>query len=210
MELAPYRGEHPSAPAPPPLAVVSPQFCAPRTVPLTVTKKAMSFSGGDFTVTDAGGAVVLRVEGVSFSVRSRRVLHDAAGRPILTMERKVFSMRDAWKVFRGDSTNSRDLLFTVKRTSIFQLKTSMGVFLAGNTAEQVCDFKIKGSYFERTCAFYLGNSSRTMIAQMKRKFTVSNVLLGKDTFNVTVFPNVDYVFIAALVVILDEVHRESQ
>ncbi|CAN6203454.1 unnamed protein product [Urochloa humidicola] len=205
---APYR-DHPSAPAlvPPPLAVVSPQFCAARTVPLTVTKKAVSFSGGDFTVTDAGGAAVLRVEGVSFSFRRRRVLHDAAGRPILTMERKVFSMHDAWKVFTGDSTSSRDLLFTVKRTSVFQLKTSMGVFLAGNTAEQVCDFKIKGNYFERTCAFYRGNSN-SMIAQMKRKFTVSNVLLGKDTFSVTVFPNVDYVFITALVVILDEVHRK--
>ncbi|CAN6171459.1 unnamed protein product [Urochloa humidicola] len=192
---------------PAPVAVVSPHFCTPLTVPLTVTKKAMSFSGGDFTVTDSGGAAVLRVEGVYFSVRSRRVLHDAAGRPVLTMERKVFSMHDAWKVFRGDSTNSRDLLFTVKRTSMFQLKTSMGVFLAGNTAEQVCDFKIKGSYFERTCAFYRGNSD-IMIAQMKRKFTVSNVLLGKDTFCVTVFPNVDYVFIVALVVILDEVHRD--
>lgn len=72
-----------------PVAVVSPQFCAPRTVALTVTKKAMSFSGGDFTVTDDNGAVVLRFEGVYFSVRSRRVLHDAAGRPVLTMERKV-------------------------------------------------------------------------------------------------------------------------
>lgn len=43
---------------------------------------------------------------------------------------------------------------------------------------------------------------------MKRKFTVSNVLLGKDTFLVTVFPHVDYVFIAALVVILDEIDRD--
>jgi hypothetical protein len=44
---------------------------------------------------------------------------------------------------------------------------------------------------------------------MSRKFTISNVLLDKDTFVVTVFPHVDYVFIAALVVILDEVHREK-
>jgi hypothetical protein len=40
-----------------PVAVVSPQFCAPRTMPLTVTKMAMSFSGGDFTVTGADCAV---------------------------------------------------------------------------------------------------------------------------------------------------------
>lgn len=74
-------------------------------------------------------------------------------------------MHDKWKVFRGDSTSSRDLLFTVKKTSIFQLKTSLGVFLARNTSEQVCDFKIKGSYFERSCAFYLGNSN-AMVAQV--------------------------------------------
>lgn len=45
---------------------------------------------------------------------------------------------------------------------------------------------------------------------MSRKLTVSNVLLGRDTFSVTVFPHVDYVFIASLVVILDEVHRDKR
>ncbi|CAD6226210.1 unnamed protein product [Miscanthus lutarioriparius] len=76
-----------------------------------------------------------------------------------------------------------------------------------NSAQQVCDFKIKGSYFERSCGFYLGNSD-TMIAQINCNYTATNILLGKDTFVVTVFPHVDYVFIAALVVILDEIHRE--
>jgi uncharacterized protein YxjI len=117
-------------------------------------------------------------------------------------------MHNRWEVFRGDSANASDLLFTVKKSSMIQFKTEMDVFLAGNTAQQVCDFKIKGNYFDRSCAFYLGNST-TMVAQMNRKFTISNVLLDRDTFIVTVFPHVDYVFIATLVVILDEVHREK-
>lgn len=150
---------------------------------------------------------MLQVKGAVFSIRHRRVLLDAAGQPILTMLEKVFSMHNRWEVFRGDSSNESDLLFTAKKSSIFQLKTEMDIFLASNTAQQVCDFKIKGSYFERSCAFYLGNSS-SMIAQMNRQFTVTNVLLGRDTFGVTVFPHVDYVFVAALVVILDEIHRE--
>uniref|UniRef100_A0A8R7RFE5 Protein LURP-one-related 15 n=2 Tax=Triticum urartu TaxID=4572 RepID=A0A8R7RFE5_TRIUA len=129
--------------------------------------------------------------------------------PLLTMQEKVFSMHHRWEVFRGDSTSSGDLLFSVKTTSLIQLKTEMDVFLAGNTAQQVCDFKIKGSYFDRSCVFYLGDSNN-MVAQMSRKLTVSNVLLGRDTFSVTVFPHVDYVFIASLVVILDEVHRDKR
>lgn len=75
-------------------------------------------------------------------------------------------MHNRWEVFRGDNTNASDLLSTVKRSTLMQLKTEMDVFLAGNTAQQVCDFKMKGSYFDRSCAFYVGNSD-TMIAQVK-------------------------------------------
>lgn len=208
MAAPPYGGAPSAPPAPPaPVAVVNQQFCAPYVVPLTVTKKAISLSDGDFTVTDANGGVVLRVKGAVFSMRSRRVLVDAAGQPILTMIEKVFSMHSRWEVYRGESTNASDLLFTVKKASIFQLKTAIDVFLAGNTSEHVCDFKIRGSYFERSCTVYLGNSD-TVIAQTERKYTVTNILLDKDTFNITVSPHVDYVFIAALVVILDEIHEE--
>ncbi|RCV10151.1 hypothetical protein SETIT_2G089500v2 [Setaria italica] len=197
-------------PVPAPVVVVSPQFCAKEVVPLTVTKKAKSLTGGDFAVTDPSGAVVLQFKGSVWSVRNRRVLVDAAGQPILSMHEKVLSMHNRWEVFRGDSSNASDLLFTVKRSTLLQLRTELEVFLAGNnTAQQACDFKLKGSYFDRDCAFYLGDSN-TMIAQISRKYTASNVLLGKDTFNVTVFPDVDHVFVAVLVVVLDEVHSRDR
>jgi len=77
-------------------------------------------------------------------------------------------MHNTWEVFRGESSSASDLLFTVKRSTLLQLRTEMDVFLAaGNTAKQkqACDFKMKGSYFDRNCAFYLGDSD-TMIAQV--------------------------------------------
>ena len=46
-----------------------------------------------------------------------------------------------------------------------------------------------------------------MLLQISRKYTASNVLLGKDTFNV---PGVDHVSVAALVVVLDEVHSRDR
>lgn len=44
---------------------------------------------------------------------------------------------------------------------------------------------------------------------MHKKHTLNSIVLGKDTFAVTVFPNVDYAFIVALVVILYEINRPS-
>lgn len=47
-----------------------------------------------------------------------------------------------------------------------------------------------------------------MILQMHRKHSAQSILLGKDTFGVTVYPNVDYAFIVALVVILEEINED--
>ena len=86
----PLLPQAPPTPVPSPVVVVSLLFCAPDVVPLTVTKKVASLSGGgDFTVTDPNGAVVLQFKGSVWSVRNRRVLLDAARQPILTMHEKV-------------------------------------------------------------------------------------------------------------------------
>lgn len=46
--------------------------------------------------------------------------------------------------------------------------------------------------------------------QMHRKHSVQSIVLGKDTFGVTVYPNVDYAFIVALVVILEEINEDRK
>jgi hypothetical protein len=84
-------------------------------------------------------------------------------------------MHNRCEVFRGDNTDASDLLFTVKKASIFQ-KIEVDVFLGGNSAQQVCHFKIKGSYFERSFGFYLGNSD-TMVAQVSAKSRLEDFLI---------------------------------
>ncbi|KAL3633361.1 hypothetical protein CASFOL_000585 [Castilleja foliolosa] len=43
---------------------------------------------------------------------------------------------------------------------------------------------------------------------MHKKHNAQSVLLGRDTFGVTVYPNVDYAFITALIVILEEINLD--
>ncbi|CAL5444228.1 unnamed protein product [Camellia sinensis] len=114
-----------------------------------------------------------------------------------------------WQLFRGQSSDPKDLLFSVKKSSLIQFKTELDVFLAANTKEEVCDFKVKGSWLERSCAIHLGNTP-TIIAQMHRKHSVQSVVLGKATFVVTVYPNVDDAFIVALVVVLEEINEDRE
>ena len=46
--------------------------------------------------------------------------------------------------------------------------------------------------------------------QMRKKHTFQSIALGKDRYDVTVYPNVDYAFIVALVVILHELNEEKK
>ncbi|KHN29540.1 Protein LURP-one-related 15 [Glycine soja] len=116
---------------------------------------------------------------------------------------------DRWQAFRGESTDAKDLIFTLKRSSLIQFKTKLHVFLANNTKEDVCDFKVKGSWLERSCVVYAGESNN-IVAQMHKKHTVQSILIGKDHFMVTVYPNIDYAFIVALIVILDEINDDEK
>ncbi|KAK2361273.1 protein LURP-one-related [Trifolium repens] len=199
-----------SAPMPAlPTTIIGPQYCAPYPLDLAVVKKVMSVSDGNFAVTDVNGNIVFKVKGSLLTLRDRRVLVDASGNPIATLRRKIATLHDRWEAFRGESTDSKDLIFTLKRSSLMQMKTKLDVFLASNKKEDVCDFKVKGSWLERSCIVYAGESNN-IVAQMHKKHTVKSLLMGKDHFIVTVYPNVDYAFIVALIVILDEINDDEK
>lgn len=158
----------------PALAVVDARFVAGDAAALSVAK-TLSLSGSDFTVTDAAtGAVVLRVDGVLFSLRRRCLLADADRRPVLTVQESAMVMNRRWKVFRGESTSRRDLLFTVVKPSAIQLwgSTKVSVFLASNDAEQASDFRVTGSYHDGACAVSLGDSD-TVIAKASKATPLS-------------------------------------
>ncbi|KAK9289406.1 hypothetical protein L1049_007561 [Liquidambar formosana] len=94
------------------------------------------------------------------------------------------------EIFRGDISKAKDLLFTAKITSRSKEK-ELDVFLASNTAEEVCDFKVKASSRGGSCVIYAGGSS------------IHNCCRGYGKYMVTVHPNMDYAFIAALILMID-------
>ncbi|KAL3531622.1 hypothetical protein ACH5RR_005143 [Cinchona calisaya] len=186
--------------------IVGPQYCVPYPVDLAIVKKVFTLTDGNFVVADANDNLMFKVERKLLSLHDKRVILDAAGNPILTLRHKVLTAHSRWQVFRGESSGPQDLVFTARTSSIIQFRRKLNIYLPYNTSEDFCDFKVKGSWFERSCVVYAGESSSPIIAQMHKKLTAQSLLLGKDKFMVTVYPNVDYAFIVALIVILDAIN----
>ncbi|XP_030538580.1 protein LURP-one-related 10-like [Rhodamnia argentea] len=192
-----------------PVAVVSQRFCTPYVVDLVVARKLVAVAEGGFSVTDVNGNAVFRVKGSSSSIHEHLVLNDAASNAVVSLQQKILTAHRRWQAYRGDSSGSDDLIFTAKKSSILQMHgTEIDVFLAANTKEGTCDFKVKGSWLERSCTIYAGNNT-TVIAQMHKDHKAQSVVPGKDTFGITVYPNVDYALIVALVAILEETNEDT-
>ncbi|KAH7428171.1 hypothetical protein KP509_10G078800 [Ceratopteris richardii] len=187
-------------------AIVGVEFCTPEPVKLTVSKKVMCLSGRSFEVTDGEGYMRFKMEGSAFSPRDKRVLLDVDCNPIVSARKKIGSMHDRWKVYRGDRYKKEAELFSVKRASLFQLKTHLKILLSGNCKEDCPDFVIKGDFFGHEAKIYRGDE---VIAEIKRKFTVGNVLLDKRTFSTFICAGVDQAFIVTLVVIMDAIHERE-
>ncbi|KAG6470438.1 protein LURP-one-related 15-like [Zingiber officinale] len=182
----------------PAVVVVGRQFTVPYAVNLTLTDTSRLFSTNDlYKVKDTNGDLVLKVNG--FFLRTRCLLLDAAGTPLLTMKPKALSRHETWNVFRGDSTSPNDLLFKVQTSKIFQRKNNFDVVLATNTREGApCDFKIISR--SKTCTICIGETDE-IIAQMDRKTVVS----ASEKLEITVNPNQDFAFIVSLIVILEQI-----
>ncbi|KAH7514714.1 hypothetical protein FEM48_Zijuj11G0119900 [Ziziphus jujuba var. spinosa] len=141
------------------VSIINPQYCASSQMDLAVARKVKILSFGNFFVIDINDNIIFKVEGAFLSFHARRVLLDPAGNPIVTLQNKKMSAHHRWEAYRGDGTDSSNLLFSAKRPSMFQFKRELDVFLARNTEQNVCDFKVKGSWLKRSCVIYAGESS---------------------------------------------------
>ncbi|MED6156514.1 hypothetical protein PIB30_014909 [Stylosanthes scabra] len=182
-------------------AIVNPEYCVPYSVDLIITKER-TFGGHHFTVTDVNDAVVFTVKGPLVSIltpHAHRFLRDVNGTTILHL-RKSLLLLSGWEAYRGESREQRDLIFTREPPQLFQRGTKMKVFLANNNT-QVCDFKlVKASFFGRSWIVTIAESD-TVVAQIKHKV---GSIFSREKFMITVSPNIDYAFIVALTLTLED------
>ncbi|RDX90137.1 Protein LURP-one-related 15, partial [Mucuna pruriens] len=175
--------------------VIGPQYCVPFPVELEIVRTVKTFAN-EFCVKNRSGNTVFNLQRPSLSVHKRCILLDFSGNPIVTLRRKRMTAHNRWQVFRGKSDQKHDLLFSVKRPYVFHRNTKLDVFLATNSEENVCDFKVE-SFSDGSCAFYAIQSGN-IVAQMV-KYTVPSIGYDKDKVVVKVEANVDSAFIVALI-----------
>ncbi|XP_047306441.1 protein LURP-one-related 15-like [Impatiens glandulifera] len=159
----------------PPVVVVGPEYCiSDHSMELEIVRKVLALTKGNFKINDVNDNELFRME-VQWSLHDSRILRDTAGNPIITIRKKMRTIHSRWEVFRGDSHDKNDLLFTAVTSSCLQFKVKLNVFLAKNEKEEEPDFRLKGCFFKESCIIYTGHDkSKTIIAQV--------IVISKNTY----------------------------
>ncbi|XP_076944081.1 protein LURP-one-related 15-like [Bidens hawaiensis] len=181
------------APVFPPFPVVGPQFIVPKPLEIIVHK----YPGRNLVITDINHTILLKVKPHDSALHYQLLLLDANDTPTAMLRQKALSMHGTWNVFKGESKNDSDMIFTTKSEHLIQFKLNVSVTLANNTSS--CYMRIKGNWAKGNITIYMGDSS-TAIAQMQKP---ENVKYVKDKFTVTIQAKMDYAGVVALFAIFD-------
>ncbi|KAK1284604.1 Protein LURP-one-related 8 [Acorus calamus] len=167
---------------------------------LTVWKKSLLFNCNGFTVFDAKGNLVFRVDNYVSDNRGEIVLMDSCGKPLLTFRRKKLSLGDHWVVYNGEE-HSNPLFSVKKHVTFLNSKSLAHVTPCGGGASR--GFFIEGSYTQRSCSVY--DDSRRQVAEIRRKeATAGGVRFGVDVFRLVVRPGIDVTVAMAVVILLEQ------
>ncbi|CAL1400036.1 unnamed protein product [Linum trigynum] len=180
-------------------------------VVLTVWKKSLLFNCNGFTVFDARGNLVFRVDNYMAASGSNGeiLLMDAAGKPLLTIRRKRMSLTDSWLVFEGETTTNPKLCV---RKKVLNSKCLAQVSRCGNNNNSNIAYEIEGCYGQRCCRMY--DSKRRIATEIRQKeaaFGGGTVAFGFDVFRLVVRPNmIDTPLAMAFVILLDQMFGSSK
>ncbi|XP_039016444.1 protein LURP-one-related 14-like [Hibiscus syriacus] len=189
------------------IKVVGDRYCVPYTMELVVKKKLQSFSNSHYDVFDTTGNILLRVDCSVWNLQRRRVVTDPAGFPVVTLREKgtgklqqPISWKQEWQIHEGGNSDSNNILFSVKKSSGFHIKSNLDVYLGSRCKKGTGDFRVTGSIASLSIKVRRGIS---VIAEVSHSYTWESYK-GKESFKIKVYPEVDYAFIVALLVITHE------
>ncbi|XP_051121493.1 protein LURP-one-related 8-like [Andrographis paniculata] len=194
----------PNAPSAPPPESCNRGQAAAESVLLTVWKKSLLFNGDGFTVFNAAGDLVYRVDNYITGKKGEIILMDALGSPLLTIRRKRLSLEDTWLVFDGESADLRR--FTARKTLKLLNSNCLAevtFFDGGGRRMNEPRFKVEGSYERRRCAVY--DEKRRRVAEIKPKeASVRGVSIGTEIFHLAVTAEMETASAMAIVILLDQ------
>ncbi|KAL4425148.1 hypothetical protein ABPG77_008253 [Micractinium sp. CCAP 211/92] len=195
-----------------PLAVLDPAFCAQAPLVLKAQENLASLSGDSFTVTGEDGRVWYKVDAKMFSMREKKAIVDASGRPVAGLKKKLVALKPTLQLFRGGDFEHP--VATI-RQKMMTIKPSVVVTLEG---QEEASYKAKGNFLAKKFeVLAVAGGQEREIAKIHKESRFSSttafakaMMTDKQAYFIEVAPGADVAFLVALCVAIDEIFQEKK
>ncbi|KAG0468137.1 hypothetical protein HPP92_017465 [Vanilla planifolia] len=174
----------------------------------TVWKKSsMSFAGTDgFSVYDGQGRLAFRVDNYSRKNKfliGELLLTDSIGKPLLSLQPRVLSLRDRWRAYIEVEESTKFHLFDMRRPSFVQSGLEIAEVFMGRAGGGGADYIIKGCFKKRCCT--VRGRDGEILATISPKKANPTVVLGEDVFELLLEPGVSTELLVSFIVAMDRI-----
>ncbi|HYW06307.1 MAG TPA: LURP-one-related family protein [Longimicrobium sp.] len=146
--------------------------------------------GEDFTIEDASGNAVYRVDGKVLTIRETFVIEDLSGNEIATIREKKIALRDSMKILRGGAT-----IATIRKAWISPFRDKFSIEVEGGE-DLVAQGDLTGHEYE------IRRDGNTVARVSKHWFSI------RDSYGVEIDQGEDDGLMLALVVAVDEMSHD--
>lgn len=146
--------------------------------------------GEDFTIEDANGNPVYRVDGKVLTIRETFVIEDLSGNEVATIREKKIALRDSMKILRGGET-----IATIRKAWISPFRDKFSIEVEGGE-----DLVAQGDLTSHEYEIHRGGSTVARVS--KHWFSI------RDSYGVEIEAGEDDGLILALVVAVDEMAHD--
>lgn len=191
-----------------PVCATEARFCLPNPITLTLREKFFLFSKDDFQISCAAtGTSYFQCEGSVFSLREKKVIRDSYGAPVANFKEQLFSFRDRFNVFAGDSSD-KQLCSCVASINFIRAKLTTDFTDATSGLQR--RVVLKGDWRDKRCIIYLGDPRQggIPIAKIFRPFSLRSHFLESDTYHLEIAAGIDIALMVILCIALDEHARD--
>ncbi|KAI5434996.1 protein LURP-one-related 7 isoform X1 [Lathyrus oleraceus] len=161
------------------------------------SKKHAGLPRGILSFTDASGNIVFKVHRQPPNPSSIKLLLDPNDNPLFSIHRHH---NGNWKCYKGSGDGEKEVMFEVKRTVKTFTRIELEVIFSGERLnDDVCDLRVIGSPFKRSCSIY---KNTDLVAQSSLMYKLNQIYVSRGKFRLTIFPgSIDHALIVALFVI---------
>ncbi|CAN8069531.1 unnamed protein product [Agarophyton chilense] len=184
------------------------RFVFNQSVEFKIKENVFSFSGDSFSIkrTDTGESV-FKIKGNAFSFKDSKSLYDMHGHPIYKMVESIISLRGRMQIL--DCTKKRPIITLRKKGFIPGFGNNTIAAWRGATDQGPPYMEVKGDIFRKDFTIKEVATGRIIATARRRSFTLSNLLLEKDSYVLRVEPHQDTALIVFFVIAVDEQYRDD-